>query len=364
VSSRPLRAGLIGGGMIAAVHRHAVLAAGGTVAGVLGSSPGRSSELARCWQTAAFDDLDGLLAAGVDVLHICSPNSTHRDYALAALGAGIHVVCEKPLALSGADAKLMADAAEAAGVVAAVPFGRWNALHGSYLQDWLLDPEASNWRVDPGAGGPSRAFADIGSHWCDLVEFVSGERFAEVSALTSIAIAQRPIASSHSFSQPAPDSAQQPVLTEDVAIAALITENGVPANVVVSQVAPGRRNRLWFELDGTEASAVFDQEDPERAWIGRSGAATILSRGSGDVSADQKRLSFLPGGHAQGYQDAFNAFVADVFRAVSGGATPEGLPTFADGLRAARITDAVIASAQARQWVQVGSEQRAGGTGS
>src|SRR5581483_3303279 len=138
----------------------------------------------------------------------------------------LHVVCEKPLATNTSDAQVLVDAARKAGVVAAVPFvyryhpivrelrerrlegafGRWNALHGSYLQDWLLAPGAANWRVDPDSGGASRAAADIGSHWCDLVEFVSGERFAEVSALTSIAVPERPAVSTHSFSPAAADA--------------------------------------------------------------------------------------------------------------------------------------------------------------
>ncbi|MFD2422634.1 Gfo/Idh/MocA family protein [Amycolatopsis pigmentata] len=373
MTARVLHAAVIGGGMIAAVHRRAILASGGVVAGVLGSSPERAAAVAAQWDTTSFVDLDALLAANIDVVHVCSPNATHLEYALAAVDAGLHVVCEKPLATTVADAALLAGAAANAGVVATVPFvyryhpliselrarrmqgrfGRWNALHGSYLQDWMLAPSAGNWRVDSAAGGASRAFADIGTHWCDLVEFVSGERIAEVSATTSVAVAERPATSTQSFSGDGGYGPTEAVTTEDIAIATFLTEAGVPGNVVVSQVAAGRRNRLWFELDGADGSAVFDQENPESAWLGHPDGATLLARGAGELSDAQKRLSFLPGGHPQGYQDAFSAFVADTYEGIRTGRLPDGLPTFEDGARAARIVDAVLGSALSRAWAPV-----------
>jgi predicted dehydrogenase len=287
--------------------------------------------------------------------------------------AGIHVVVEKPLATSAADAKRLVDAAASAGVVATVPFayrfhplvrelrarriagefGDLTLLHGSYLQDWLVSPDASSWRVDAAAGGASRAFGDIGSHWCDLVEFVSGERFTSVSAVTSIAYDTRPAASGPSFGG-ASTGARVTVTTEDTAIATFRTATGVVANAVISQVAAGRKNRLWFELDGSTGSAVFDQENPESVWLGGQDGSTVLNRGEGAVSADQARLNLAPSGHPMGYLDAFAAFVADTYAAI-GGASPEGLPTFADGLRSATIIDAVLTSAATTQWTEIPS---------
>lgn len=368
-----IRSALIGGGMIAAVHRRAVQAAGGELVGVLGSRPERSAELAERWGVTGYPDLDALLGSDVDLVHIASPNATHHDLAIAALRAGKHVICEKPIATSAGDAAEMAAIAGGSGLVATVPFvyryhpivrelrarriagdfGRWFTLHGHYLQDWMLSPSAGNWRVDAAAGGGSRAFGDIGSHWCDLVEFVSGQRFAELSAITAIAIPERPAPSAQSFTLAADDAPKAAVTTEDTAVVTLRTADGIPGNVVVSQVAGGRRNRLWFELDGANGSAVFDQELPETAWLGTPDGATVIARGAGRIAPDQARLSYLPGGHAQGYQDCFDAFVADTHAAIRG-EQPDGLPTFADGSRSARIVDAVLASAASRVWTPIG----------
>ncbi|MBT1003460.1 Gfo/Idh/MocA family oxidoreductase [Paenarthrobacter sp. DKR-5] len=367
-----LRVAVVGAGMIGEVHRRAAVLAGAELAGVMASSPERSREAAAAWRTQAFGDIDAVAASDVDVVHICTPNSTHTPYVLRLLEAGKHVICEKPLATSTADAERMAVAAAEAGVVAAVPFvyryhplvreirarrqagefGPWNLLHGSYLQDWLLSPDASSWRVDPAAGGASRAFGDIGSHWCDLVEWVSGERFTSLTAQTSITVPERPAGSGASFGGESSGD-RVPVQTEDAAALLLRTGTGVLASATVSQVSAGRKNRLWFELDGALGSAVFDQENPEQIWLGGEEGSRLLVRDPAHGSAEQRRLSVLPGGHAQGYAQCFEAFVADTYDAVAGG-KPEGLPTFQDGVRSARIVEAVLASAASGRWTEVG----------
>jgi len=372
MSGRTIRAAIIGAGMIGDVHRRAIRDAGAQLVGVLGSSPARSAEAADAWGGRGYAELAELLADAPDVVHVCTPNATHLEYALAVIEAGIHVVVEKPLATSTADARRLADAARVAGVVATVPFvyrfhplvrelrarriagefGDLTLVHGSYLQDWLVSPDASSWRVDAGLGGASRAFADIGSHWCDLVEFVSGERFTSVSAVTSIAYETRPAASAPSFGGASSQATRARVTTEDTAVATFRTANGVVANTVISQVAAGRKNRLWFELDGSAGSAVFDQENPESVWLGGEDGSTVLNRGEGRVSHDQARLNRAPAGHPMGYLDAFAAFVADTY-AVIGGAAPEGLPTFADGVRSAIIVDAVLTSAADSTWKEI-----------
>ncbi|GAA4265748.1 Gfo/Idh/MocA family oxidoreductase [Frondihabitans peucedani] len=374
MATTPLRVAIVGTGMIGEVHRRAARDAGAEVVGVLGSTPARSAEFAEAWGVpSAYDSFDDLVADRPDVVQLCTPNATHHGYALRAIRAGLHVVCEKPLALTAEEASELVDAAAAAGVVATVPFayryhplvrelrarrirgdlGAIHLVHGSYLQDWLLDPLASSWRVDPDLGGPSRAFADIGSHWCDLAEFVSGERFTAVNAVTTIAYPARPAPTGRSFG--GAGSADAPVLdvtTEDTATATFRTTSGAVGNAVISQVSAGRKNRLWIEVDGSRGSAVFDQESPESVWLGAEAGSTILNRGEGDVSADQARLNLVPAGHPMGYRDAFAAFLQDTYSAVRGG-SPEGLPTFADGLRAARLIDAVLESAATSAWVDV-----------
>ncbi|UBB24787.1 Gfo/Idh/MocA family oxidoreductase [Pseudoxanthomonas japonensis] len=366
---------IVGTGMIGAVHRRAALLAGADVRGVVGSSPGRGKEVAQAWDIPrAYRDIEEALAdPQVQVLHVCTPNHLHRAMAQAALEAGKHVICEKPLATTLEDAKALAALAASTGRVATVPFvyryhpvvrearariaqgelGPLRLIHGSYLQDWLLDPASNNWRVDPALGGASRVFADIGSHWCDLVEWVSGERFVDVSAAFETVIAERAAATSQSFATPAAGGAMQAVSSEDVAAALFKTANGTLASLTVSQVSAGRRNRLWFEIDGAQASVAFDQEDSERLWIGLPDQREeIFTRGPGAGSAEQRRLSVLPAGHAQGYGNCFEAFVADTYRAILA-ERPEGLPTFEDGLRSALIVDRVIASACSRAWTPI-----------
>jgi predicted dehydrogenase len=144
----------------------------------------------------------------------------------------------------------------------------------------------------------------------------------------------------------------QSVSTEDAATIIFETDQGAMGSLVASQVTPGRKNRLWFSLDGANTSMAFDQELPETLWIGSRDSTTLVQRGSADLSADAQRLSVLPAGHPQGYQDCFNGFVADVYASITG-ETPEGLPSFEDGLRASRLTEAVLESAKTRSWVHV-----------
>ena len=347
---------IVGTGMIAGVHARAVHAAGGTVRGIVGSAPERGARAAKEWDLPhGYPDLDAALSdEDVDVVHVCTPNSLHTAQAEAALRAGKHVICEKPLATSAADAEHLAAAAEQAGRLLAVPFvyryhplvreiraraqdgefGAWQLLHGSYLQDWMLDPAADGWRTDPRAGGPSRAFADIGSHWCDLVEWVSGVRFGEVSAVTATTV---------------PGRRRD---TEDSAAVLLRTPDGLLGTLTVSQVSAGRKNRLWFELDGARGSAVFDQEQPETVWLGTAEGARVLARDPGAGSPEQRRLSTLPAGHPQGFGDCFRAFVADAYAAIDG-AEPDGLPRAADGVRSARLVEAVLDSARTLAWTRI-----------
>lgn len=367
---------IIGTGMIGAVHRRAALLAGAEIRGVAASSPQRARDVAQAWNVPrAYRDIEEVIAdPQVQVVHVCTPNHLHRPMAQAALEAGKHVVCEKPLATTLEDARALASLAAASGLVATVPFvyryhpvvrearariadgelGPLHLIHGSYLQDWLLDPASNNWRVDPALGGASRVFADIGSHWCDLVEWVSGERFAEVSAAFDTVIAERSTGTGQSFTTAVAGSAMQPVSSEDVAAAMFRTGAGTLASLTVSQVSAGRHNRLWFEIDGARASVAFNQEDAERLWIGRPDQREeTFVRGPGGGSAEQRRLSVLPAGHAQGYGHCFEAFVADTYHAIDG-ERPQGLPTFEDGLRSALIVDRVIASARSRAWTTIG----------
>jgi predicted dehydrogenase len=353
------RSGIVGAGFIGEVHAHAVRGAGGRVAVVASSSPRSSAAAAsRLRAERAASSAEELVAADdVDVVHICTPNHLHAPLAERAIAAGKHVICEKPLSTDVASSRRLADLAATAGGVTAVPFvyrfyptvrdargrvrrgdvGPLRLLHGSYLQDWLSRPDDDNWRVDPSRGGGSRAFGDIGVHWCDLVEFVTGQRITRLVA--------RMLTVPRSMAGSGPG-------TEDAATVMFETDQGALGSVVVSQVSPGRKNRLWFSLDGAQASLQFNQELPDSLWVGGREQNAVIARGAEAAAPEAARYNVVPVGHPQGYVDCFTAFVADVYAAAAGD-PPDGLPTFADGLRAALLTEAVLASAANGNWVEV-----------
>lgn len=355
---------VIGTGFIGRVHARSARLAGAELVGIGASAADRGDRAAaelgaqRVYLTPEEVAAD----PDVDVVHVCTPNALHLPYARAALRAGKHVICEKPLGLDLAEARTLQDLARAAGVVATVPFGyrfypsvrearsqvaagslgRIGLVHGSYLQDWLTGGAPGNWHLDLAQGGRSRAFADIGSHWCDLVEFVTGDRIRAVSAILS-----------GWPDGPGTARPSDPGWTGDnVASVTLVFESGALGSVVISQVSPGRKNRLWVQFDGTEASAAFDQENPDSLWMGRPQASAVLPRGEAGQSAQAAAVNIVPPGHPHGFTDCFATFVEHTYAAI-GGAAPDGLPTFDDGARAAAIVDAVLRSAESGGFTDV-----------
>lgn len=353
-----LRAGIIGSGFMGAVHSRAIRAAGAELVGLASSSPERAETGARELgaRNPFASPADLIASADVDVVHICTPNKTHSEYALAALEAGKHVVCEKPLAMDAREARKLADLAEQSGLVAAVPFvyryhvmarearariaASKSAVHtiqGVYLQDWLASATADDWRVDASEGGQSRAFADIGSHLVDLAEFISGQRIDRLSALTNTVHEHR--------------GGRAKVETEDAAMLIAEFTNGARGILHVSQVMRGHKNELKLEVATTDNSVRFEQETPERLWFASPDGTRTIERDDQDLSDDARRLVRVPVGHPMGYQDAFNAFINDVYATIDGDIR-EGLPTFADGARAAEVTDAVLRSAHSGEWTR------------
>lgn len=388
----PLRAAVVGTGFIGRVHVRSARLAGAQVVGVVASSPERSAEAAKSLEVPRTfaSGIEAARDKDVDVIHICTPNSLHMEVAKAALEAGKHVVCEKPLATSLQDARMLTDLARSKGLIGTVPFinryhpmvrearsrvqsdetetpcdpssasggiprgtGKLYLIQGSYLQDWLMQAGDTNWRVDAAAGGKSRAFADIGSHLCDVLEWITGERFSSLIATLGTPIAERSAAASRvAFQASGEVKETKAVTTEDVACLILRTERGTLASLTISQVSAGRKNRLWFELDGAQQSVIFDLENPEQLWIGRRDGMTLLVRDPSQGSAEQRRLAWLPGGHAQGWGDCFEAFVRDTYAAIRG-ESHIGLPTFAAGARSMSIVEAVLRSSANNQWTSI-----------
>jgi predicted dehydrogenase len=371
-----LSAALVGSGFIAAVHVDALRRLGVDVLGVVGSSPDRAAEAGL---GNVYGSLGELLEDDrVDVVHLTTPNHLHYPQVKQALAAGKHVVCEKPLALTAAESRELVELAEAAGVVHCTNFMArfyplvqqarslaqegslgeiWN-VHGSYLQDWLLRPTDWNWRLEPERGGELRAIADIGSHWLDLVQFVTGSRIVEVFAdlQTVIPIRRRPVGPVQTFAQTEAEGEDVAIATEDLAHVLLRFEGGARGAVVISQVSAGRKNMLSFELDGADAALAWNSERAEELWLGRRDRPNeLLLRDPSLMEPAARETTTLPGGHAEGFAETFRELYRRVYRAVeSGGPPPEpDYPTFADGHWENVLGEAIVLSSRERRWIEV-----------
>ena len=352
------KAGVIGFGFIGEVHVRAIRAAGGVVTAIAAKTVEEAQIAAGKMGVEKALTIDEMLIDDdIEVVHICTPNVFHAELAAKVIRAGKHVICEKPLAISVAEAQKLNDLVANEKKIATVPFvyryhpsvrearSRIAAMrdalvlfHGYYLQDWLSRESTFNWRLDSSIGGPSRAFGDIGVHWCDLLEFVTGHRITHINAQLMKVFSKR--------------GDDLEIDTEDGATMIFKTDKGAQGSLVLSQVSAGRKNKLWFSFEGPNESFVFDQEAPESLWVGGLSSNQIVMRGVDEESASAKAYSFLPAGHSQGYQDCFNAFVSDTYRSI-GGDKIEGVPNFSDGLRAARLTEAVLESAKTGEWVEI-----------
>ena len=339
------------------VHVDALRRLGVSVVGVVGSSAGKAAEAGLA---PAFESLEVMLADDrVEVVHITTPNHLHHAQAKAAIQAGKHVVCEKPLAMSSEESADLLALAEGSGLVHAVNYnlrfyplvqhlhgfiaggglGPLRLLSGHYLQDWLMREQDWNWRIDRSLGGSLRAVGDIGTHWMDMTQFLSGLRITAVMADLARFIESR-------------DSRE--VETEDAATILLHYEGGARGAVTVSQVSPGRKNQLAFEIDGAKSAAAWSSEQPDELWIGHGDRPSeLLPRDANLMNEEGKAASFVPGGHVEGYADTFRALYAAVYAAVEAGRPGTGYPTFADGHDMMLVMDAIARSAGAGHWAHV-----------
>jgi predicted dehydrogenase len=312
----------------------------------------------------------------VHVVHVATPNHLHHPVASAAIARGKHVVCDKPLALTTADANALVDQAARAGIVHAVTFnyrgnplvqqaraaiargdiGAPHFLHGRYLQDWLLEESDYSWRLEPDKGGASSALGDIGSHWCDLAEHVSGLRITQVLGDLSTVVKRRrtPVNSRQAFASASDAGAGLVDITvEDLASVLLRFDNGATGSFSVGQVCAGHKNDLVLEVCGAKGSLVWRQERQNELWLGRRHEANeIVQKDPSLMTREVAGYARLPGGHQEGWADAFANVMRDIYTVIaSGGAPgdprPRSFATFADGCRAVRLVEAMLASARA-----------------
>jgi len=370
-------AAVVGTGFIGAVHVEALRRLGVQVHGVVGSTRERAAaRAAEIGLPQAYGSFQAMLDdPRVDVVHVTSPNHLHHEHSRAALRAGKHVVCEKPLAMTPAESADLLQMAEHSGLVHATNFnlrfypvvqhvhgmvregalGEVRLVSGHYLQDWLLLDTDWNWRLEPELGGVLRAVSD--SHWMDLTTFLTGKRIVAVMAdlATFIKKRRQPSGPMETFATGrGVKTVERDISTEDCATILLRYEDGTRGAVTVSQISAGRKNSLLFEVDGSTSAVGWNSERPDELWIGHRGRPNeLLLRDPAILNEEGRRAASLPGGHAEGFADTFRALYAAVYRAVSAGKPSEGYPTFADGHDEMLVCDAVARSHREQRWVEV-----------
>lgn len=375
---------VVGVGFIGAEHIEAIRRTNlAQVAAIVGHTPEKTKQKAKSLgvERALVDFETAVQDPDVDVVHICTPNNLHFQMAKRALLAGKHVVCEKPMTMTSAEAEELAALARERGLVGAIHFniryyplirqaremiargelGRIYAATGSYLQDWLMKDTDYSWRLESAQSGPTRAVGDIGTHWMDLVEYVTGDRIARVQAdmATLLPVRKKPRKSVETWSGKVlhnDDYDPVAVDTEDYASVLFHSRSGIRGVYTVNQMAAGHKNRVYFEIDGEKASLIWNSEAPNQLHVGYrdKGNETII-RDPSLVYPAAAGIMTLPGGHNEGFADTSKQLFKEVYQYILQGDTTlqPTFPTFDDGLHEARLCDAIVKSGESRQWENV-----------
>jgi predicted dehydrogenase len=378
--------GLVGAGFVGPHHLDAVRRLGYVdVVAIAGSSEASARKKADALHVPkAYGSVEALLNdPDIQVVHNATPNYLHFPVNMAIIAKGKHVVSDKPLAMTAAEAKQLLDAATKAGIVHAVTFnyrgnplvqqardliargeiGKPTFLHGHYLQDWLLHDTDYSWRLEPDKGGASSALGDIGSHWCDLAQHVSGLTITEVlgDITTVIKKRKKPRGSREAFAAAGDkdDFELVDIAVEDLASVLVRFNNGAKGSFSVGQVCAGHKNDLVLEVCGAKTSLVWKQEAQNELWIGRRGGANGLLQKDPSLLDDVARpYAHLPGGHQEAWADAFANLMRDIYGFIAAGKSPKdahppSFATFEDGYRANCVVEAILKSAKAGAWTPV-----------
>lgn len=378
-----LRAVVIGTGFIGPVHVEGLRRAGVDVAGIVGSTPEKSRSAAQ--HLGLPSDIttfkQALQSDSVDAIHLTTPNVLHYEQTKAVLAAGKHCLCEKPLAMNAAQSSELVKHASQSGLVAGVAYnvrfyplcheararvfagaiGDLLHVNGSYVQDWLLYETDFNWRVLAEAGGELRAVADIGTHWLDLIQFVTGKRVVSVCAdLRTVHPKRfRPTGNVETFTNRVAKEADLQAIeiaTEDCGSIMLRFEDGANGCLWVSQVTAGRKNCLRFEIAGTKAALEWNSESPNQLWVGHRGQANeSLLRDPSLMDSSASAISNYPGGHNEGFPDTFKQLFKSFYDYIAQAnfSAPPPFPTFADGHREILICHAILESHRSRRWIDI-----------
>ncbi|WP_424765941.1 Gfo/Idh/MocA family protein [Paenibacillus sp. sgz302251] len=382
-----IKVGIIGTGFIGAAHIEAVrrLEFVEVIALAQNGEENARRKAEQLGIPIAYGDYKEMLKnPDIVAIHNCTPNHLHFQINKEIIEAGKHVLSEKPLAMTSEEsAELLALAIkhkvvhgvnfnyrqypmmkQLSEMVKQGAFGKINVVHGSYLQDWLLFETDYNWRLDSKVGGKSRAIADIGSHWCDTVQYVTGKRISEVFAdlWTVLPTRKKPLTSQETFGGLAAeqDAAYEDVTvdTEDYASVLIRFEDGSKGVFTVSQVSAGRKNALSFELNGSLKSAYWKQEDAASLWIGHRDRSNEELMADPALFLKEARPSIHhPGGHNEGWPDSLKNMMLHYYSFIRDGKDPlkdsTNFATFADGHISMCITDAIMESNKQQRWIKV-----------
>ena len=383
---KKIKVGVIGTGFIGPAHIEALRRVGGIeIKAVASSEKEKADKIAEdffipnvysSWEELINDK-------EIEVVHNCTPNNLHFEINKAAILAGKHIISEKPLTITSSESEELIKLAQEKKVVNAINFnyrfypliqhakrlfqkgemGDVYLIHGNYLQDWLYYQTDYNWRLESDISGKSRAIADIGSHWCDLVQFVTGLKIKKVFANLSTIHQKRKrpnqtVETFKSKEKSFNDYEEVNIDTEDIGSVLIQFDNGAQGVFTVSQVSAGRKNHLWFEIDANKKAISWSQEEPNKLWIGyRERGNEVVLKDPSLLDDEAKRYAHYPGGHPEGYPDSPKNLFMNVYEFIRSGKDPikakKDFPTFEDGHWENKIIEAVLKSSKEEKWMEV-----------
>ncbi|HVO56591.1 MAG TPA: Gfo/Idh/MocA family oxidoreductase [Dongiaceae bacterium] len=374
-------AAVIGAGFVGRAHIEALRRIPIPVRGTMVSSGERTAAAAKALGLErAYSSVEEICAdPAVTAVHICTPNYVHFEQAAKLMRAGKHVLCEKPLAMDSRESAALMEIAketkrvggvahnlryyplclQARALVESGAIGQVKLIHGGFLQDWLTYPTDWNWRLESKLGGELRAVSDIGTHWMDLVQWITGQKIEELCAdlATVVPVRQKPRGHVESFStNKNVQTDEVPITTDDYASVLVHFDHGAKGVFTVSQVSAGRKCKLNFEINGTEGSLAWNAEEPNLLWIGRRNEANgSLIKDPSLLAPSARKFAAYPGGHAEGYPDTFVQLFRAYYEYLDAGNfnAPKPFPTFETGHDELLLCEAIQKSAETRAWTKV-----------
>jgi predicted dehydrogenase len=378
---RKIKTAVIGAGFMGKVHTEGIRRLGNVE--VVAAAAVSREEAERFGQLMSIervtDDYRELIAdPEIEAVHVCTPNALHAPVSIAAMQAGKHVLCEKPLAMSAAEARQMLDVARQTGVVHCVnhnlryypvlqhvrqmiargELGEILMVQGTYVQDWLLYDTDYNWRLDVKDSGPMRVVADIGSHWMDLIQHLTGLKITALCAdmETFHKKRKRPKVAIETFAGKTlrPDEYDEvEIPTEDYGAVLLHLGERARGAYTVSQMAVGNKNRFQIEIYGTRSGVMWNQEMPDQLWIGhRNDPNQLIVKDPALLAGPAATFADLPGGHSEGYDDTHKQVYRRFYRRIADPSVPIDFPTFEDGVWGMELLEKIMESHKSRSWVR------------